>query len=197
MTTVMMSSSTFGIQLDLKPVGATIAPFPMAECPSNGFVFYPGSEISPDLLQTLAAIVTSEEYRALRGETPYFRDAHIAEKLDAHHSAVSQRLLHATWEVDQQPERYGRYAAALLARIDEDIAIAEDAEQRELWSMLKGELMRRTKAFEAARAHFEALLPRLAEDSELRPIVAYQLTLIAAGDFAAHPVSNGVSPETP
>ena len=41
-----MSSTTFGAYLDLKVNGATMSPYPLAECPDNGYVFV--SEQPPD-----------------------------------------------------------------------------------------------------------------------------------------------------
>jgi hypothetical protein len=184
---VVMSMSQFGVNLDLKPHGALLAPIPLADCPTDGFVFHAGSPPSAEELEKARPFVFSPEYQAIREETPYFRYAFIAEKVGAPHAAVTYTLIMATWEAEEDPERYARYAAKVLARIDEDISATAD-EERETWLMLKGELLRRTSDFDAARTHFEAVLAELAPDAALRPIVEYQLKLIEEQDAVPHEV---------
>ncbi|MFD2264117.1 hypothetical protein ACFSM5_14545 [Lacibacterium aquatile] len=77
--TLQMSGSSFGMMLDFRPFGAMTTPWPLAVCPTNGFVFY-NQTIAPEELERLRPYVFSDDYRALQGEKPYFRAAHLAER---------------------------------------------------------------------------------------------------------------------
>jgi hypothetical protein len=64
------SGSTFDKGLDFMPMGAIEIPWPLAVCPTNGFVFIK-RQYEPDELERLRPIVFSAEFQALKDETPY------------------------------------------------------------------------------------------------------------------------------
>lgn len=66
------SGTSFGQQLDLKPVGAIESPWPIAVCPTNGFVFFK-DEFNSAELERLKPLILSAEYQATKEETPYYR----------------------------------------------------------------------------------------------------------------------------
>lgn len=146
------SGSSFDKQLDWMPVGAVESPWPLASCPTNGFVFVK-AKYEDDELERLRPLILSPEYQALKNETPYYRAAWIMEHTGASHPQVSSLLLQATWEAERTElgersranspgetakgnadfvrrlmaegttgERYRRYATELLARLVVDVA---------------------------------------------------------------------------
>lgn len=148
------SGTSFGQLLDRMQFGAIESPWPLATCPTNGFVFIK-TKYEDDELERLRPLILSAEYQNIRNETPYYRAAWIMERSGAAHHDVSRFLLQATWEagradlaersrVDGAPspteksgnyvrrmfaqgttgERYRRYATELLPRLAVDAADA-------------------------------------------------------------------------
>ena len=180
------SGTSFDKTLDLRPLGAVISPWPIAVCPTNGFVFLKG-EYTPDELETLRPLILSPEYQALKDETGYYRAAWIADRTGMAEEA-SWLLLQACWEVAEQPARFKRYAGELLNRLPREAAAQSDPKRRLMANLLIGEMQRRLGHFDQAQAHFTALGQELREGPELR-IVGYQLGLIAARDSGQHKLS--------
>lgn len=108
------SYSIFGQRPDGKPFGSWVFPLALPECPSNGLVVY--REFTPEEIPALTALVLSPEYQALKDETPYFRAAWLAARMDA---ADPERavflLLSATWEADGLPVLKPRYQREFVA----------------------------------------------------------------------------------
>lgn len=78
---MVTSGYQYGIQLDMKPVGAIAAPLPLPECPGNGFLII-DENLSDADLAALAPVVASREYQAMRGrESTYYRAAHLQRAL--------------------------------------------------------------------------------------------------------------------
>jgi hypothetical protein len=204
------SGTSFDKTLDLMAVGAIQSPWPIAVCPTNGFVFLKEKYEDADL-ERLRPIVLSAEYQATKDETPYYRAAWISEHDGGEHAKVSWLLLQATWEVGNQEmrdryaarpkdapepnikdlwaegtrsERYRRYATELLARLPADIAAAGDAS--DTYRMLAGELLRRLGRFEEAEAHFAAYATTVDPAKWLAKVIAYERDLIAKRDIGIH-----------
>jgi hypothetical protein len=200
------SGTSFDKTLDLMPYGAIRSPWPIAVCPTNGFVFYK-NKFEPAELKRLKPIVLSAEYQALKDETPYYRAAWITQRDGASNSSVGVLLLRATWEAAQSElhrlyearpanapevdfkafmaqgntsERYRRYATELLAKLDADIAEKPDSVTPKI---LKGELLRRLGRFEEAEAHFKEMSDGLEAGSTPARVVAFQRELIAKRDI--------------
>jgi hypothetical protein len=200
------SGTSFDKTLDLMPYGAIRSPWPIAVCPTNGFVFYKDKFEPADLVR-LKPIVMSAEYQALKDETPYYRAAWITQRDGASNSSVGVFLLRATWEAAQAElqqlykarpanspdigfkefmaqgntsERYRRYATELLAKLDVDIATKPDSVTAKI---LKGELLRRVGRFDEAEAHFKDMSAGLEAGSAPARVVAFERELIARRDI--------------
>jgi hypothetical protein len=105
------SDTIFGQRPDGKPYGSWMFPLALPECPSNRLVVY--RDFEPEEIAPLTALVKSPEYKALRDETPYFRAAWLAERMDkADPLPAAFLLLSATWEADWEPETKSRYQRA-------------------------------------------------------------------------------------
>ena len=108
------SGTAFDKALDWMPMGAIQSPWPLAVCPTNGFVFL-RNEYDPGELDRLRPLVLSAEYQALKDETAYYRAAWLMERTGASREEVTMLLLQATWEAGQS-EFKARYAARLAAQ---------------------------------------------------------------------------------
>lgn len=161
-----MSGTTFDRQLDGMLSGAIESPWPLASCPTNGFVFLK-QKYADDELEKLRPLILSAEFQSIKEETPYYRAAWIMQRTDASHQDVSGFLLQATWEAGRNElvervrasppsefaeananfvqrgmaegttgERYRRYATELLARLAVDIADQSHSAERRTFDRL-------------------------------------------------------------
>ncbi len=182
------SGTTLGQQLDLKKVGVITSPWPIAVCPTNGFVFYK-SKFDDVELEKLRPFVLSDDYQATKDETPYFRAFWLIDRSGGAHSEASEKLLSATWEAHD--ERYIRYASELVRRLPRDIAAVDGAERRK-YIVLQGELLRRLERFDEAAAHFRQWQSELGPTSTEGLIAAYELQLITKLDAEPHLVADAI-----
>ncbi len=108
------SYSIFGQRPDGKPFGSWVFPLALPECPSNALAVY--REFTPEEIPALTALVLSPEYQALKDETPYFRAAWLAARMDAADpEGAVFLLLSATWELDGLPVLKTRYQREFVA----------------------------------------------------------------------------------
>ncbi len=162
------SYSQFGMQLDLRPIGALVAPVPLPICMDSGFVIY-RDDFDDAEIALSRRLVQTPEFRALREfETDYFVAAYQAGKLAEDAWTIAILTLKATWEVQEDPRRYNHYAALAMTRLEEagnDYSRAGETGQR-WWTvkLLVVNLHRRLGEFDMA----EKLLAELPFDDELR-----------------------------
>jgi hypothetical protein len=184
-----MSGTTFGRHLDLKPYGAIVSPWPMAKCPTSGFVIY-RDDFSKDELRQLRSIVKTDEYRQLQArETPYYLAAWLQRALGNTAAESRYTLLEATWEA-KDVDTYLRYASEALQAYELALpALEPSSEQWWTAQLVAGELERRTSRFEDADRRFR-ILAALPEDKNptYKAIIELQLRLIAAKDVETHEI---------
>ncbi len=188
----MGSGTVFGHFLDGRAHGAIQSPWPLVECPGNGFLLF-RETFGKAELEALGAYVQSDDYQRLRTtETSYWRLAQLLRVIDAPAVEQAGALQRASWQASRaQYPRYVAAASAAFARQCPDGETARDGQ----WlycQMLLGEWERRLSRFEPARARFNALLPQVAAlvtgpDRErvarqYAAEIAQQLELIDAGD---------------
>ncbi len=190
------SYSQFGMQLDLRPTGALVAPIPMPVCPDSGFVVY-RDDFGDEEISLFRRLVQAPEYRALReAETDYFVAAHQAGKLGEDAWTIAILTLQATWEVQEMPERYGHYAALAITRLEEaGKNYSLDGETGEQWwtvKLLVVNLYRRLGEFDTA-ARLLAALPysKESEGSSFRTVGERLANLIARKESAAAELGPG------
>jgi hypothetical protein len=106
-----MSGTSFGSALDGMPMGAIRSPWPLAVCPTNGFVFLKESYTDEEL-ERLRPLVLSPEYQGLRDEAAYYRAAWISERSGSTAREVAHLFLQSSWEVGQA-ELIARYRTRL------------------------------------------------------------------------------------
>lgn len=147
------SYTRFGTQLDLKPVGALVAPVPLPVCPASGFVMY-RDDFSEEDIAFFRDLVTTSEYKALRARhSDYYVAAWQAGQRGEELFDLAFLTLQASWEVDQDPKRYEEYARAALSRFRAyDRSGAAVRESQEWWTakLLIVNLYRRLGEFDKA-----------------------------------------------
>lgn len=151
-----VSGTSFGIWLDLQPFGPIAAPWPLPECPEDGFLLYK-KEFSAEELAVFRAYTASGEYRALR-ETPgqYWRFSHLLEREGVPLEKRAFILLQSTWEADA--EHYPARAEKTLEAFGAVLRTGNMETEKILTArMVSGELERRLGRFADADARFEAL----------------------------------------
>ena len=176
------SGTSFGSMLDGRPFGPIVSPWPLAICPTNGFVFFKNS-FTDDELERLRPLVLSEAFQSLRAETPYYRVAWLKERLGMPRSEVSWTLLQATWET-RDAGTYRRYADELLQRLPIDIWAEKDPDKAGELRVLVVELLRRTGQLAAAAASVSSALADIEAGTSPHLIAQFQRELIEKRDTA-------------
>ena len=193
-TTMAMSGTSFGMRLDLKPIGPIAAPWPVPVCPNCGFVLYESS-FYPEEKEKLQKIVQSSEYQALRtkGASPYYLYAQLIYQLQHDDLKTAQILLKASWEVEDQPAEYQRYLSESLAHFEKYLGTNPRHEKDWVTAMvLKGEIMRQLSQFDKSLKHFSSLKDQPEFQEEIiKKIVTYELELVAKKDSSPHEVPEG------
>jgi hypothetical protein len=187
-----------GSMLDLKPWGPGYAPVVLPVCPGNRFVVWK-RDFTPAEVQKYRELVASPRWLAIRDtETDYYRIARLREWHGDDAVDVAFTLLYATWEVDDTPDRYARYATEALAAIDAaHAALPPDDPRAGTLGLLAVELARRLGHFDAAGGRLKTIEAASGDlDPALRSVIDQQRTLIAARDAAPHRLQAPPAPPT-
>ena len=172
---LQMSGTTFTVRFDLRPVGAIVSPWPLAVCPTNGFVFWK-KKFNDAELEQLRPLIFSDEYRAMIAtKSPYYRAAWLEDRLGSSHLDGTWLLLKASWE--------GPYAAELVERLPRDIAETTGKMQLRL-KLLRGELLRQLGRFDEAKTQFSETAASLEPYSLEDLVIRSELNLIEKGDIS-------------
>lgn len=179
----VMSGTQSGMYLDLKPIGAIAAPWPIPKCPSNGFVIYK-AKFSGEELTKLRLYVETQEYQAMqRIETNYYLAAKLQQKMFETAAVIAATLLRATWEA-RPGEQYTRYATEALSAYKQALQqIYTDQTQLVTDQLVAVELERRLGKFEEAQFRLSSLPKRGdLKAAKLGYIVELQLRLVGQRD---------------
>lgn len=182
-----ISGTQVDLGLDLKPVGAIVAPWPIASCPTNGFVFLE-KKYSDEELERLRPLIFSPEFQAIKEETPYYRASWILEHTGKSHSDVSWMLLRATWEAERTPHQYKRYSDQLAKRLPVDIDAA-NGEEKLNFQLIYAEVLRRLGRFDEAIMFLTKLEVGKEFEENVAPLIAYQRQLASQHDSTPHTMS--------
>ena len=185
--TLAASGTMFGRFLDFKPFGPIAAPWPLAKCPSSGFVMYK-DKFSDDELAQLRKYVLSDEYKKLSSShVNYYLAARLRAHLGEKSSRLANTLLQATWEAKSQSQ-YEQYASEALDAYKQ--VLKEENGESENWfnnQLIAGELERRLGRFEDAKQRFMNLAKHEKAKAEIcAAILALQMQLIEARDSQPH-----------
>jgi hypothetical protein len=100
-------------------------------------------------------------------------------------------LLQATWEAFRDPQRYRRYAAELAARLPEDVETSKP-DQKRMFQLLQGEIVRRLGKLDDAKRYFQNWSKELEPTSDDAVIAAFEIRLIDKGDTQPHLMAEAV-----
>lgn len=190
------SYTTWGQRPDGKPYGDWDFPVAPPVCPGNGLVMF--RAFKPAELRALEPLIASDEYRAMaERETPHYRAAWLAGKLDPKGYERARLLLSATWEADGDADLRARYQREFI----EAVAALPFHKLRLEWFQLQGRAInarRELGRFDEAEARLRALPmaslryaqgERAAETrAGLREYLAKLEAVIARKDASAEPV---------
>jgi tetratricopeptide (TPR) repeat protein len=164
-----ISCYTAGQRLDLRLIGAVSSPWPVPLCPTCGLVIYKAEKpFTPREARIVAEVMATQTYKAIpQCEQAYHRMALIFEALKKPADVVAYTWLQASWEVEDKVRVNRQFLGKSLQWYERFLAkqprspkaSSERSKNRLMTAqLLKGELLRRLKKFQAARDHFEPLL---------------------------------------
>lgn len=194
-----MSGTEFGRRLDLKPEGATAAPWSIPRCTKCHFILFKGGDgksYTTDETSALRQFVETESYRsAAKVESTYYLLGLILIQRKEPSDAVGYAFLQASWEVDVDGVRCRRYLQIAAKHYDIFLGSAESGQRDTTTAqLLKGEFLRRLGHFAEAAKHFIALKSTPGFDKPvLQDIIVQQLKLVDERDSAPHSIT--VSPK--
>lgn len=189
-TMLAASGTSFGTFLDLKPYGPIAAPWPLAKCPTNGFVLFQ-DKFSGSELSRLEPFVASTQYQEMKDvHTNYYLAASLQRQIDASNAQVADTLLKATWEAGG--DRYAAYASeALEAYIVLLKTESQDSKNWVTYQLIAGELERRLGRFEDAANRFRSLKEKANLQPFIMGIVDFQLQLISERNLMPQRIPGG------
>ncbi len=189
-TVLAGSGTSFGKFLDLKPYGPIAAPWPIAKCPSNGFIMFQ-DKFSDAELSRLETFVASAQYQGMKNtHTNYYLAASLQRQIDAPLSRLAFTLLQATWEAPG-----GLYTAYAEEALEAYVALLKteppDSKSWVTYQLIAGELERRLEKFEAATSRFSALNENTNLEPFVKGIVEFQLQLISEHNSSSQRIPSG------
>ena len=172
----IMSTSQFGMRLDLRPNGPA-AYLPWDECP-NGFVVWKDDKtFTPDEIAKLTPIVASDAYQRMRKDhVTAYRVVHLRRALGEGDGELAWLILKAAWEAEdagREPLRQSYLTEAQSAFIAR--AKAASSHDEDWWSssIVVAEIDRQRGHFAESMASLDALpVGELKPDDVKRAVIA-------------------------
>lgn len=173
------SGTSFGMRLDMKPLGPTPAPWLLPTCPQCGFPLFK-KEFSKAEIKKYRSFVTSDAYKQYVGGHPsYFLLAKVKEFDKAPANEIVYRYIQASWQVENRDKE--QYKSYLSLALKENIAFVKNTEDKgEDWltaCIMMGELERQLGNFEAALIQFKKLQREPIENEILKRIISQEIDL--------------------
>lgn len=184
--TTTASYSTWGMELDGKPIGSWQFPMTIPQCPDSKFPVYQ-EEWTDEQKAAIRALVATPEYAAVRDEASYYLLRFVAERLTPPDGPepvnAGWLLLQATWQVRDEPERYARYAGELVTAVDAELPAlkAEDPDSWWFFQVATANVQRQAGDFAAASARLDSLAGETPVE-QVAERIALTRQLIAAQD---------------
>tara|TARA_B110000008_G_C16776853_1_gene486898 strand:- start:42 stop:749 length:708 start_codon:yes stop_codon:yes gene_type:complete len=171
----LMSYSTYGKRLDLKPLGRdpSTIPQPLIVCP-NGFVDYKKDYSEAEII-SFTKLINSPSYQRLRsGNTDYFMLAQMLESMGAGKLIVGWTYLEASWEAESRYSNHHHKYVPYLNSAIHNFNLAVDESDDEIgfaYRFLIVELNRLKGDFISAKLKLEEL------ESNIVPL-DYEIVLV-------------------
>jgi hypothetical protein len=200
------SGTQFGMRLDLKPLGAIAAPWPVAVCPKCHFVLL-GDDLSDPELAKLKAFVKTKEYQTWgEARSSHFLMGKLLSTLGRDDITLAHVYLKASWQEEGEKKfltedlqlSLKHFEAFLKAGPPNDKKNPDEGQEEDnaassyqTAQLLKGELLRRLTRFDEAKAHLQTLLKQKPfQGTFFGNIVAYEIRLCGKKDAEPHEVSD-------
>ena len=176
-----------GRHLDMKPIASYPTPWPLPQCPANGFIVYKLGTFSAEELEKLRAFVASPRYREmLNTHSKYYIAAILRREAGDSAYDLAWSLTQATWEADGNPALYRQYAEEALAAYNA-LPRQLDRRQNTVREMISGELERRLGLFDAAEKRFRRLRDAAEFTApQLQHVIELELRLIDKKDTGTY-----------
>lgn len=175
------------VRLDLKPLGAIMSPWPVPVCPDHGFPLFKES-FSKEELAVLRPWVTSKEYESIKGESSYFIIGKAREKLGATEEEQAWSYLQASWQVEKDSARHGRYLEEALKHFDRHLLkLGPKGPTRAQTLLITAEIERLLERFGRARVRVLQVLGLGGLEERERARAKRVLELVGEEDADVHP----------
>lgn len=187
--TTTAAYSTWGSELDGKPIGSWTFPMTIPQCPESRFPVYKDT-FTPEEKAAIRALVATPEYAAVRDEASYYLLRFVLEKLEAEPAEPMQGawlLMQATWQVrETDPDRYRRYAAETSAAMDLALPSLKDSEPADWWHLqiATANVQRQAGDFDGAAARLDGLVGDMPAEGQPAERIALTRQMIAARNAA-------------
>lgn len=186
--TTTASYSTWGQELDAKPIGSWTFPMTIPQCPQSRFPVYKET-FTAEEKAAIRALVLTPEYQAVQEEASYYLLRFVLEKLGGAEPLEPMQgawlLMQATWQVrETDPERYRRYAAETTAAMDLALPALRESEPADWWflQIATANVQRQAGDFAGATARLDALTGEAPEQGQPAERIALTRQKIAAQD---------------
>jgi hypothetical protein len=184
----IMSTSSFGKRLDLRPIGPA-AYLPTVECP-NGFVVYKDEkDFTADEIAKLTPVVASAEYRRIRTvHMIAYRIACLRRALGAPERDLAWTLMRAAFQAEDAKNETLRQGYLTEARrAYEDLRTANAEHSDEWWTagLLLAEIARQQGRFKDSVAAVDALPTQELPSDSFLPEIMRQIRAKAEAHDAA------------
>jgi len=186
----IVTATTIGKRLDLRPVGYTISPNPLPQCPKCKFVLFK-KKLSPKNLKIIKLIIYSNEYQNIKKiHKPYFYFAKIYRKYYkkqesfSYNSSLGFIYLKASWQAESSHNKnliieYLKYS---LKHFKKSLNVFYKKKEKDINAkyviplLLCGEIERRLSNFKEAKKiflsikskkEFQKIIPQMYIDQQL------------------------------
>lgn len=195
------SGTSFGARLDMKRTGPIAQPWKLAQCPTCHLPLFK-EEFEAEELEMLKRILASEAFAvATKDASAYFTLGFIKEALGKEPLEVAWTYLYASWEVENDQERYSSSCKLAIAWCDKAAnAWKEEKDKRDDYLFAKYlpiELSRRLGDFDAADQRLKAFPHTTGTEIEwLDDTLRFQTVLVKAKDSLPHQFGENEKPAT-
>ena len=178
----LMSYSTYGKRLDLKPLGRdpSTIPQPLIVCP-NGFVDYKKDYSEAEII-SFTKLINSPSYQRLRsGNTDYFMLAQMLESMGAGKLTVGWTYLEASWEAESRYSNHHHKYVPYLNSAIHNFNLAVDQSDDEIgftYRLLIVELNRLKGDFDRAKLKLAELEANITPIGYEKIVIDFEKELI-------------------
>ena len=186
------SGTSFGMRLDMKPLGPTPAPWLLPVCPECGFPQFK-KEINQDEIERYRSYILSHEFQSYTNSNPsYFLLAKIQEFDNAPLNHIAFSYIEASWQVEgKKQDQYRRYLLLALEKYRKFLKNSTEKNDETITAeIMVGEILRQVGKFNEALDQFYKL-EKLKETPEtIKKIIKREIELCKNKDSEPHGIAN-------